>query len=387
MSCGAESNQYQNRYIEEVTPGTAPATGDMQILRNTGLAGGVDKSSVQSNEIRDDRQVTDQIKTKLEPNFTINGEFSWETWDDFLEAALFGDWAMTDYDSLTNTVDADETGGVYTYILPAGHGITLVPGGKYKVAGFTNPENNGIKTVVSQVGDVVTVEEELVDETAVADVTVQGAVLVNGVEKHTYTVEDDFTDVIKTRTRTGSVVNSFVLTLAQEAVASVAIEFIGQNTTVQDNSVVVGTPIEPNANDVMNTGDDVGDIYEGGTLQSLVNTISITFANNLRGNNAVGSTENICVAAGELDVNGDFNSYFLDWTFYQKFLDNAASSLRFKIGDANGDYYFNIPKIKIPTSEINAGGPNQDVIATSTYVGLADLENTGKTIIISKIAA
>jgi hypothetical protein len=223
-------------------------------------------------------------------------------------------------------------------------------------------------------------------EAAGDDVTAKFDTLRNGVEKHTYTVEDDFTDVVKVRTRTGSVVNSFVLTLAQEAVASVAIEFIGQNTTVQNDSLVTGTPIEPNANDVMNTGDDVGDIYEGGVLQSLVNTISITFANNLRGNNAVGSTENICVAAGELDVTGDFNSYFLDWTFYQKFLDNTASSLRFKIGDANGDYYFNIPKIKIPTSEINAGGPNQDVIATSTYVGLADLGNTDKTIIISKIA-
>jgi len=358
----------------------------MQILRNTGLGGGVDKSGVQSNEIRSDRQIQDWIKTKLEPNFTVNGEFSWETWDDFFEAALFADWATVNYDSLTNTVDADETGGVYTYALPTGHGLTLVPGAKYKFGGFTNSENNGVKTVISQVGDTVTVEEALVDETSVADVTIEGSVLANGVEKHTFTFEDEFTDVVKTRTRTGAAVGSLTLNLAKESVAAIVIEFLGQNVTVQDNSVVTGTPISPNSNDVMNTGDDVADIYEGGTLNALTDNLTIVIGNNLRGVNAIGSTENICVASGNFSVTGDFNAYFLDWTFYQKFLDNSASSLRFKIGDSNGDYYFNIPRIKIPTDEINAGGPNQDVIASATYQGLVD-SVTGKTLIISKISS
>jgi len=388
MSCGAQGSRAEVRYIEEVTPGTPPPTGDMQKLRVTGLGGGVDKSTETPGEIRPDRQVVDEVMLKKEPNITINGRMSYDTWDDFFSAAFFADWIVTDYDSSTNTVDAEEDTGVYTYTFPVGHGINFVPGGKYLIAGFTNAANNGVKTVVSVVGDVVTVEEALVDELAVTDITVKSEVLANGVTQKSFTIEDEFTDVNKTRTRTGLVVGDMTLTLASEAIADIVFNFIGMNVTVQDNSVVTGTPIEPNTNPVMNSGDNVADIIEGGVLQGLVGgELSLVITNNVRGNNAVGSTENICVANGDCDVTGSLNVYFTDWTRYQKFLDNSSSSLRFKLDAPGlGAYHFNIPFIKFSDDEVNAGGPNTDVLANGSYRGLLD-PVTAKTVVLTKIDA
>lgn len=461
MACGAESSQYEFRYIEEITAGTIP-TGDMQIMRNTGGSGGVTKSGVTSEEIRSDRQIVDWVMTKKEPAVEKTGEFSYDTWDDFLEAALFSDWLNTRFRS----ADIEVT-GANTYELPTGHGIALTAGQLINVQGFTTAANNGLKEVVSLIGDILTVietltveaagdavsirvmgevfdtsgnnitvtnadstytfasahgltlqigqsigwvgfvqagnngtktvasfttttivvEETLADETIITgDVLAKYDTLVNGVAEHTFTVEDDFTDVVKTRTMTGMTVNTLALSMPNEAIVGVTLNLIGRNTTVQDNSLVTGTPIEPNSNDVMNSGDNVASITEGGVAVALATEITLEIANNLRGNTSIGDIENTCVASGNIGITGNLNVYFEDWTTYQKFLDNSASSLRFALTDSNGAYHFNIPRIKFPTLDVNAGGPNQDVIATGTYQGLRD-PTTGKTIIITRIDA
>ena len=456
MSCGSETNQFELRYIEELVYGTPPATGDMKIMRNAGVGGGVAKSTTTSEEIRSDRQIVDRIMTKKEPTKDITGEFSFATWDDWLKAALFGDWDQIHYAS--DDVEVTDTS---TYQLPAGHGLTFLPGHIISVSGFTLAANNGVKNVtgfatnditVSETiaieaagddvtidvlgygssdievlasniyelatghgltfiigqtifvtgftdsanngaktvsafsGDQITVEETLVVEAAGDPVTVKWDTLSNGVDKKTFTVEDDFTDVSKVRTMTGMTVATLAIDMPKESKVGVTLNLLGQNTTVGNSSAVTGTPIEPNDNEIMNTGDHVAEIYEGGSLIALVETLSFQIENNLRGLGAVGAIENICIASGQIDGSSTLNVYFLDWTSYQKFLDNTASSLRFEIGDANGTYYFNIPRVKFSENEVNAGGPNQDVMANGTLEAMRD-PTTDKTVIITKVTA
>lgn len=455
MTCGAESSQYELRYIKETVEGEAPATGDMKILRTTGVSGGVTKSGTQSEEIRDDRQITDWIMTKKEATKDISGELSFETWDDFLEAGLFTEWSNIHYRSddvevlagnvyqlpaghgLTflvghlirvagfttaanngdkevtvfsvNDVTVDETltieaagddvtidvigyrsddvevlaGNIYE--LPSGHGLTFIPGQSIEWSGFTEAANNGVKTISAFSGDQVTVEETLTVEAAGDTVTAKYDYIANGVEKTTFTFEDDFTDVTKVRTQTGLIVATFGVTAAKEAKITTALSLLGQNTTVGNTSEVTGTPIEPNSNDIMNSGDHVGEISLDGVAQALVETVSWQIDNTLRGVGAIGEIENICVASGRAVVTGDLNVYFLDWATYQEFLDNTAMSLRFVLEDSNGAYYFNIPRIKFTENNINAGGPDQDVMASGSYQGLLD-GTTGKTVIITKIS-
>jgi hypothetical protein len=87
------SNRTAIRYIAEVTPGTTPATPALKELRFTGESLGKNITNVKSNEIRSDRNISGLIPTDVEIGGDINGEMSYGTYDDFIEAALATTWA------------------------------------------------------------------------------------------------------------------------------------------------------------------------------------------------------------------------------------------------------------------------------------------------------
>ncbi len=81
-------------YVAESNWGVRETTPQMTVLRNTGGGGiAVDRSPQQSAEFRSDRAITDVRLGVQRATFPIPFELTWETYDDFLEAALFGDWS------------------------------------------------------------------------------------------------------------------------------------------------------------------------------------------------------------------------------------------------------------------------------------------------------
>jgi hypothetical protein len=89
-------------YAKEAVEKTAP-TGAYTKLRTTGGSGiANERTSVTSNEIRDDRQITISRLGNNQPNVAIPFEFSWESFDSIMEGALGGTW-IGDYE-LTETV-------------------------------------------------------------------------------------------------------------------------------------------------------------------------------------------------------------------------------------------------------------------------------------------
>jgi len=100
-----------SRYIaikRETVENTAPS-GAYQKYRTTGGSGIMnERSSITSNEIRDDRMVSVHRLGTNQPNASIPIEFSWETFDEMLEGALGSDWTA-DY-ALTETVTITAAG-------------------------------------------------------------------------------------------------------------------------------------------------------------------------------------------------------------------------------------------------------------------------------------
>ena len=136
----SDSNRVQIRYIEESTWGTTPSTADMQELRFTGESLNYNIENTTSNEIRDDRQVTDLIQTGSANGGDINFELSYGTYDDFIEGALWSDWS-SDLAISASTIAATATG-----FTDSASGFGSVNAGQWiKVAGFTGNggENNG----------------------------------------------------------------------------------------------------------------------------------------------------------------------------------------------------------------------------------------------------
>jgi hypothetical protein len=90
----AQGSRRQILYVAESEWGVRETTPQMTVLRNTGGGGiAVDRSPQQSAEFRSDRAITDVRLGVQRATFPIPFELTWETYDDFLAAALFGDWS------------------------------------------------------------------------------------------------------------------------------------------------------------------------------------------------------------------------------------------------------------------------------------------------------
>lgn len=80
-------------YIPESVFGTTPAIPELSELRTTGNTIGLKKETLESEEIRSDRQITDVRHGNNSVDGDINVELSHGGFDDLLEAVLGGTWA------------------------------------------------------------------------------------------------------------------------------------------------------------------------------------------------------------------------------------------------------------------------------------------------------
>ena len=94
----ADGSRHNLRYIKETTFGTTPTGSQsskiaMKPLRHTGTSLSLSKEQIESEEIRDDRQIAHHRHGNRAIGGDVNFELSHSTFDDFLEAALCGTWA------------------------------------------------------------------------------------------------------------------------------------------------------------------------------------------------------------------------------------------------------------------------------------------------------
>lgn len=89
----ASGSSHGLSFVPEVTYGTTPVTPAMVFLRHTSCGIGLGKDSMQSNELRSDRQISGFRHGAKRVQGDIAFEFSAEEFDPLLEAALFGTFA------------------------------------------------------------------------------------------------------------------------------------------------------------------------------------------------------------------------------------------------------------------------------------------------------
>lgn len=152
-----------------------------------------------------------------------------------------------------------------------------------------------------------------------------------------------------------------------------------------DTAIVTGaTYTDPNSNDVMSTTDVASITVGGGASANLFFTdLSLTLTNNLRAQGAVGNLGAVGIGYGRREVTGSVNHYVEDVSIYNDFIAGTPAALAFTLTDGTNSYVINMPRIKYNGGNIEAGGNNQDVIATMTHQALFD-SGTGTSIQITK---
>src|SRR5882672_3003882 len=87
----SDSSSVQLYQVEETVWGTTPATA-LKEFRFTQESLEFNAQTAQSEEIRNDRQVSDIIRTSVNATGDVGIELSYGTHDDMLEGAFFNDW-------------------------------------------------------------------------------------------------------------------------------------------------------------------------------------------------------------------------------------------------------------------------------------------------------
>lgn len=90
----ANGSRHSMRYVAETVYGQTPATPAFKMIRHTGTTLGLSKESLQSEELRDDRQIADFRHGAYQVGGDVNIELSYESFDELLEAVLLGTWEV-----------------------------------------------------------------------------------------------------------------------------------------------------------------------------------------------------------------------------------------------------------------------------------------------------
>ena len=89
----ASGSNHGMTYVKEVTYGITPSTPVLKPLRNRGTTLALSKDSIQSEELRPDRQLACYRHGNRQIGGNVDIELVWADFDDMLEAALCGTWA------------------------------------------------------------------------------------------------------------------------------------------------------------------------------------------------------------------------------------------------------------------------------------------------------
>ena len=154
----ADGSRRYLAYVKETTAGSTPSNPTLETLRVTG-GDSINnaRSSITSDEIRDDRQIIISRLGQNQPEVTVPIELSFESFDELIAGAC-GDVWVGDYDF--NTVTVDVTGATFTHdSATAWDTLNVAVGDWIVVDGLTATAEDGVYYVSALSSSIMTLQE------------------------------------------------------------------------------------------------------------------------------------------------------------------------------------------------------------------------------------
>ncbi len=345
----AEGSRRRIIYVPEVTPGTTPPTPSCKTLRANGGSGiKIARQSLQSQEMRSDRQVAALRLGNKSPSLEIPFEFSFGSFDDILESALFGLWAIA-YALTAQTVSVVASTKKFTRA--AGSWITdgVKVGDKFITTGFEAAGNNGtfIVTAVSALEVTCAAATGLVDVTGDMDVaiTTDRSVLKQGVTPKYLSMEEGFADIDVYQVLTGCMANTFGLEVRPNAMVTGSFGMVALGGSAFADASIDATPDAAPTTSPFDAY--TGSIKEGGAALAIATGLSLSLANGLESLFALFRADPYRIGVGRANVTGRLSAYFESAAMANKFSNETESSIEFRLTDLAGNSYdILIPRIK-----------------------------------------
>lgn len=374
----AEANRVKFSLFEEATFGVIPTGTKLQDLRITSENLKQDTDSTASNELRFDRQRSNLIRTGLRANGGFEFEFSYGSFDSLWQALLFSAPWTNVISVAAGLSDVTVTSGTKTYTSPTGWANVPPAGSWVLFSGFpANSAANGLKKVASSNANDIVVEQAVDTEAPGPAITAdQGAQIVNGATKRSFTAELDFTDLApatlgKFRHHTGLVPNTAELNVQTNGIITGSFGFLGSRelsaaVTAGDGANTLATTTQP-----MNAIENVIAVLESGQAIDITD-FTLRVNNNLGERLRVGTLGAFDIRAGTIDVEGTLEGYYEDSLLIDKYLNWANTSLVLQFLDAAGHrYLIEVPRCKFSDGTRNATGINTDIKTPLSWTAFA----------------
>jgi len=391
----ANGSRHALRYVPEVTYGLTPASPAFKPVRHTGTTLGLSKESLQSEEIRDDRQIADFRHGAYQVGGDINVELSYDSFEDLLEAALLGTWAPKATKTAT-TISALASDNSYN---DSGNGFVTAGfevGDHVVVTGFTgNVVNNIAEGVVTAVvagkltiggtdGDVI------VDDAAGESVTIAtlNRRVKAGTTRRSFTFERFFGDIISAdkpyHRFTGVELNTLSLAISANAMVTAVFGTVGQNMTTDENPLSGATLAAATTTTPLDSF--TGTLSESGSPIAVITEIQLSLENGLEARFVVGSKQSILPSIGRSNVSGTITAFFENSDLLDKFINETESSIELELPDAAG----NMMRLILPRIKYSGGQPDVEgegpITLSMPFQALRD-PTTGTNIIIETLDA
>lgn len=367
----ADGSRHSIYSVEETTYGVTPTNPALDLVRYTGTTLSLAKDSLQSEEIRSDRQISDFRQGSNQVGGDINFELSYGSFDQFLEAALLSaDWASP---ATTGATTLSQTATSITRA--SGSFVTdgFVAGQEVEVSGFAGPGVNGqmlITSVSALSMDVTPLEgQTLAIEAGDGDELVLASNQIkSGTERRSFTFIRHFADVQPSDNPyhifTGCEINSLQFTVSANSMITGTMSVIGKAMTTAQDLTGLGTPTFNTASTTTPLDSFTGFLDEGGTAVAVVTEISMTLQNGIEPKFVVGSPNSIFPSVGRSNLTGQLTAFFEDSTLIDKFINETESSISFRLPDAAGNgQRFTIPRIKYTGGQPDVGGEGPITLA------------------------
>ena len=400
----ASSSLVQVRYIKESVFGTTPVAGNPKNLRITGESLQFSLSKSSSDEINAYRAVTSMIATSAEASGSLNAEMQFGEYDDLMAGVLQSTWDAFGTNGIGVAFSATLTGTTITAsAATTGTSLfTLLKAGQWFTLGGTGTANDGklfrVSKVTPPTSTVITLDTgtPATPGGPYAATVLKVSRLSNGTTQPSYTIERASTDTSEFFAFRGMTPSALKLSISSGSLSTMEFAFMGRDAVAANATTLPGVPVASQAFPIMSgvSGTACALWAKGAPLAgTFVNSISLSYDNTLRAQSAICSLGSIGIGSGTINVTADLEVYFASGrAFYDEFLSNANMEIAFTAFDTQGNgYIFTLPQANISSYSLNAGGKDQDLMASISVTGLLDLGNADaalrKVMFIDRIGA
>jgi len=302
MACSATGANRDLAYVEEAVFKTTPANPFFKYLRTTGdsLKGTIETQS--SAELIKGRVTSAPIMGRVSSGGDIQFELSYRSFDEFLEAALYGDW---------------------------------VPDASTTIVGAGTPVAGQKKLAVSDNG-------------------------------RSFTVEKFYSDINMYRRYKGVMVGGFNLSVPLDGKVTGSFNLLGTNNPLaEDTGILAGAtydPETPNTTDQFSSfiGNLVVRDADGLNLETIgyATQLDLAVTNNLAQDYALFTKETYCISPGTFGVTGTLGLYLKDKKYINAHVNWTTLQLSFALTDPSGNsYQFDLGSIKLTDIPDGVSGP------------------------------